>query len=244
VSEIKCPFCQQVTAVGHKADAGALPHTTSPATAIPFQPHGVEDNFYEPPSNAFMIFGKQYVYPHRQQFVLQEKVFSWSGDSFDIYDDQGRIRFKIKGKIVTLRQRKRLYDHKDQLVGQLLHKGLTLHRTVKFYSATKEVVAVAKKSAIFQLKSNADVHLKKRMGQTGGRDVKIRGSFFAQEFTFYDSHGNALGELHRKVFNFSNLFLGKDTYELVVFPNVDCAFMILVAVAMDEMFSDDRQRKR
>ena len=41
-------------------------------------------------------------------YILREK-FSWGGD-FDIKDDKGETKYKIKGKILTLRDTKPIYN--------------------------------------------------------------------------------------------------------------------------------------
>ena len=38
----------------------------------------------------------------KTSFILREKMMSWSGD-FDIKDDRDNICYKVKGKILTLR---------------------------------------------------------------------------------------------------------------------------------------------
>ena len=37
-------------------------------------------------------------------FVLKQKMWSWSGDSFDIKDHEGNIVYKVKGKALSLRK--------------------------------------------------------------------------------------------------------------------------------------------
>ena len=61
-------------------------------------------------------------------FVLKQKMWSWSGDSFDIKDHEGNIVYKVKGKALSLRDTMHVSDANDTKVA-VLQKKLAASRT-------------------------------------------------------------------------------------------------------------------
>ena len=47
-------------------------------------------------------------------FVLKQKMWSWSGDSFDIKDHEGNIVYKVKGKALSLREAREAAIRKER----------------------------------------------------------------------------------------------------------------------------------
>jgi hypothetical protein len=61
-------------------------------------------------------------------FVLKQKMWSWSGDSFDIKDHEGNIVYKVKGKALSLRDTMHVSDANDTKVA-VLQKKLAASRS-------------------------------------------------------------------------------------------------------------------
>lgn len=64
-----------------------------------------------------------------ETIILQEKVFSLSGDSFDIKTAAGEPFLKVKGKHATLSGRKSVYDLQDNHLFDLYKEHFHLHST-------------------------------------------------------------------------------------------------------------------
>ena len=62
-------------------------------------------------------------------FVLKQKMWSWSGDSFDIKDHEGNIVYKVKGKALSLRDTMHVSDANDTKVA-VLQKKLAASRSL------------------------------------------------------------------------------------------------------------------
>jgi hypothetical protein len=61
------------------------------------------------------IIDKRFVLDHPSLLVLKEKMFSWSGDSGEIYDAKTSVKyFRIKGKALNWKSKRVLYDIQDE----------------------------------------------------------------------------------------------------------------------------------
>ena len=67
-------------------------------------------------------------------FVLKQKMWSWSGDSFDIKDHEGNIVYKVKGKALSLRDTMHVSDANDTKVAVLQKKLAAFRSTFQLYS--------------------------------------------------------------------------------------------------------------
>ena len=77
-------------------------------------------------------------------FVLKQKMWSWSGDSFDIKDHEGNIVYKVKGKALSLRKERaqreaerdtmHVSDANDTKVAVLQKKLAAFRSTFQLYS--------------------------------------------------------------------------------------------------------------
>ncbi|KAL6079369.1 hypothetical protein QOT17_000993 [Balamuthia mandrillaris] len=150
--------------------------------------------------------------------VLQEKIWSLSGDSFRILDNNQREVLQVKGNVFSLREQKVLYDSHGKELGLILKKLLAFKAQEDIHTPDrrKNIASIAEKS-FFQLKSNAE-------------EIHIRGSCLARDLTF-QLGGRTIAHVHRSLEE-------SDSYLLTVAPNVDLAFMVLVTICLDEVFND------
>lgn len=57
-------------------------------------------------------------------FILKEKFFSWGGD-FDIKDETGAVKYKVKGAVMTMRDKMVIYDPSGKALCMLQKKLLS-----------------------------------------------------------------------------------------------------------------------
>lgn len=63
------------------------------------------------PPKPICVIGEQHVFDDVRYFMLKEKVFSWSGDDFEIMELSTKTpMYKISGKALSVREKKELLD--------------------------------------------------------------------------------------------------------------------------------------
>ena len=60
------------------------------------------------------------------RLMIKQRVFSW-GEKFDIYDEQGNVKYFVKGEIFSLGHQMHVYDAYDREVGSV-HQQLFTFR--------------------------------------------------------------------------------------------------------------------
>lgn len=60
------------------------------------------------------------------RLVVKEKIFSWSGDDFTVNDVTGKPYCKVKGKVMSMRDRIVITDLEDKPICCLLEKVLSM----------------------------------------------------------------------------------------------------------------------
>eukprot|EP00899_Mesostigma_viride_P023845 jgi/Mesvir1/4645/Mv03461-RA.1 len=186
------------------------------------------------------IISSAWVATEPLQLEIKEKIFSWSGDTFDVKDQHGRAVAKIKGKALSLRDNKQFLDVNGNAVLKMQSKLLTMHATQEFNDMNGKLLFTVKQKNIIQFKNNVEIFL-----NDGDKDAdfSIKGDFFGKEYSIVNAKTNQeIAQIKRSIFNAVNILTGQDMYYLVVHPGTDILFALGIAVAVDEMFHDKDDR--
>merc|ERR1712169_42626 len=200
--------------------------------------------------SALDVFGRSYCSDHPRDLCMKEKSFSFSGDDFYINDNEtNNPVFKIKGKTMSLSDKKTLYDVHGSKIGMIKEKHLTLHRRMYIVDNNDMVRVIVRKSSYFQLAAAADAWILKKplpldkvnKDETKSRpaDINMGGNWRAKNFVFV-KQGQVIGKTQRKGLTMRGVLAGKDTYFIHVPSFVDAALLTLLAVCLDEVFRDDQ----
>lgn len=81
-----------------------------------------------------------------EALVIKERVFSLSGDSFDITDAQGRAVFKVEAHHISLSGRKSLSDSAGNKLFDLVKEHLHIHTTFVGEDTQKKKILEVKNS--------------------------------------------------------------------------------------------------
>ncbi|KAF3941500.1 hypothetical protein ABW19_dt0200576 [Dactylella cylindrospora] len=185
----------------------------------------------EPVSAQIAIF-PQFVAQKTESLVLKEKVFSFSGDSFDIKTLEGNPVFKVQGKAMSLSGRKIVADTAGNELFHLRKEHLSIHTT--FYGED----ASGKK--LFEVKSKFSIGSSKAyiiFTDVSGKahNLLMKGDFFDREAAITDeTTGAVVATINRKFFNVGEILGGAQTYVLSVAPGVDTALMTAACICLDE----------
>lgn len=66
--------------------------------------------------------------------IVKQKFFSWTGDDFKVVDQAGAVRFIVKGKVLSIRDKMVITDHEGNKVAMLQQKLLSLRKTFVVYT--------------------------------------------------------------------------------------------------------------
>lgn len=58
------------------------------------------------------------------KLLIKQRVFSW-GEKFDIYDEEGKVKFFVKGELFSLGHQLHVYDAYDREIGSVHEKFLS-----------------------------------------------------------------------------------------------------------------------
>ena len=164
--------------------------------------------------------------------ILKESAMSYTGDDSKIKDANGNTLFIIKAEMMTMSQRRYIYDNRGQRLGQLRRSRLLPSVHIGTLSNEKQC-SVVMSGFMNPMNCNAKIMLNER--QTIG---KISGNWRAKKFMIMID-GSVVAQVARKK-TMQSMFMGADTYCIDVQPGVDLVFVSLLAIALDELYHDKK----
>ena len=124
----------------------------------------------------------------------------------------------------------------------------SFHHQIAVLDRNNNVVGFARKSSIFQLSASVrfwllptpipfDQFSSDRIYNTQLPDIKMKGNWRTKNVLITHSSGNIIAKIQRRSMNIRHL-LGSQTYDCSVAPQVDCAFIIMLTVILDEIYQE------
>nr|XP_027069133.1 protein LURP-one-related 10-like [Coffea arabica] len=194
-----------------------------------------------PVVNPLAVVGPQFCAPYPVDLVIVRKLLTLSEGNFGVTDVNGNIMFRVKGKLFSLRDRRILLDAAGNPLLTFQQKILTAHRRWKVFEEMllmiKSLLFSVKKSSLIQFKTKLDVFLASNTKEDVC-DFKIEGSWFERSCTVYAGDSSTIvAQMHKK-HSVQSVLLGKDTFAVTVYPNVDYAFIVALVVILEEINED------
>nr|CAB3456132.1 unnamed protein product [Digitaria exilis]CAB3503292.1 unnamed protein product [Digitaria exilis] len=191
-----------------------------------------------PASEAVAVVSRQFCAPYAVPLTVVKKAISLSGGDFVVTDGNGAEMLRVKGAVFSIHDRRVLRDAAGHPLVSMREKVLSMHNRWEVFrgdsTSASDLLFTAKKASVFQLKTEVDVFLAGNTVQQAC-DFKIRGSYFERSCAFYLGNSDTMiAQINRK-YTAANLLLGKDTFVVTVFPNVDYVFIVALVVILDEI---------
>ncbi|CAN6171459.1 unnamed protein product [Urochloa humidicola] len=173
--------------------------------------------------------------------TVTKKAMSFSGGDFTVTDSGGAAVLRVEGVYFSVRSRRVLHDAAGRPVLTMERKVFSMHDAWKVFRGdstnSRDLLFTVKRTSMFQLKTSMGVFL---AGNTAEQvcDFKIKGSYFERTCAFYRGNSDIMIAQMKRKFTVSNVLLGKDTFCVTVFPNVDYVFIVALVVILDEVHRD------
>ncbi|CAI9298778.1 unnamed protein product [Lactuca saligna] len=194
-----------------------------------------------------VVVDAQYVEPFTVDLAVQRKSVANSNGNFTVVDVNGNVLFNIKDTLFSFHDRHILYDANDKPVLTFKKKLRSIHgrwQAFKGENAThKDLLFSVKKSAAPKHETELDVFLVENKEETSC-DCKVTGDWETKSCNVYAQDGSTiLAEVHDKQ-NITNVVVGKETFGITVYPDVDYVFIVALVVILTEIKSYDSSKKK
>lgn len=194
-----------------------------------------------PPPGWVAVVSPQFCAPYPVDLTVTKKAISLSDGDFAVTDVNGGVLFKVKGTLLSLRDRRVLLDAAGHPLLSMQQKIMSTHGRWQVFrgesSDAKDLLFSIKKSSLIQFKTKLDVFLAANTSEHAC-DFKIKGSYFERSCTVCVGDSNTIVAQMSRKYTVKNLVLGRDTFGVTVYPNVDYAFIVALVVILDEIYKD------
>ena len=164
------------------------------------------------------------------RYKIRQNLIS-IGDDFWIENEDGKKVFKVDGKVLRIRKTLVFEDLKGNPLCKIQERLLTIRDTMVIDGPDGKEMAVIKKALISPLRDRWTVKVK------DGADLDVQGSILDHEYSVKDGR-NKVAEVSKKWFSFT------DTYGVEIDPGQNDILILAIAVAIDMMAHDDKEKKK
>ena len=156
------------------------------------------------------------------KFLFKQRFFSWF-DSYDIYDEAGRVACKVKGELAWGHMF-RIYDANGRELGAVKQEIFSFMPRFNIYIDNECVGSICREFALFTPKYNIDF-----------KNWRVEGDWFEWDYSIFDGSGREVASITKELWNWT------DTYSVDVRNPEDalCALMLVLAIDAEKCSRDD-----
>lgn len=148
------------------------------------------------------------------KLLFKQRFFSWF-DSYDIYDENGRTMFVVKGKL-SWGHLLKIYDANSNEVGCVKEKILTWLPKFEIYIGGAYAGSIRKEFTFFKPKFNIDY-----------KGWHVTGNWIEWDYTIADSSGCPVAYVTKEIWKWT------DTYVIDVCYPQDALHALMLVIAID-----------
>nr|VDC78182.1 unnamed protein product [Brassica rapa] len=194
---------------------------------------------------AGVIVDPRFCAPYPVDLAIVRKMMKLTDGNFVITDVNGNLLFKVKEPMFGLHDKRILLDGSGSPVLTLREKVrmVSLHDRWQVFrggsTEQRDLLYTVKRSSMLQFKTKLDVFLSHNKDEKRC-DFRVKGSWFERSCVVYAGESDAIvAQMHKK-HTVQSVFLGKDNFSVMVYPNVDYAFIASLVVILDDVNREDR----
>ncbi|KAI3912634.1 hypothetical protein MKW92_028859 [Papaver armeniacum] len=191
------------------------------------------------------VISPHYCAPYPVDLTIVRKVLKLTHDNYDVFDVNGNIVFTIKDEMTFLHHHRVLRDPAGVPIVTVYEKIKSMHRRFNVFKGDskdmKDLVFTAKQSHMIQWTTKLDVFLASDT-KKDVCDFKVKGNWLERSCTIYagepgdkdeDGASSRVIAQMKKKHTVDSVVLGKDTFNVTVYPNIDYAFVIALITVLD-----------
>lgn len=150
------------------------------------------------------------------KLLIKQRVFSWT-DTYDIYDENEKPKYFVKGDFFTLGHRLHIYDYSaDQEIGMIQERILTWFGKAEITIGNRVVGTITRKWSFLRPKYTIDYN-----------GCQADGDFLEWNYTIADANGRQIAEIDKELFHWG------DTYALTIYDDSDERDVLIMALTID-----------
>ncbi|KJZ74490.1 hypothetical protein HIM_06086 [Hirsutella minnesotensis 3608] len=191
------------------------------------------------PNNPEIGVFKDYIARQPETLIVKEKVFSLSGDSFDIKLANGQPMFKVSGHAMSISSRMSMHDMSGNHMLDIRKEHFHFHPTyVAQDPKGNAFLTVRNAIKLFGSKATAEF----QSGHGRNETLAMKGSWFDWSADIVCKNTGAVVATIDRKYKPREFLAAKQTYALKVMPGVDMALMCALCIAFDEANNDKGNR--
>ena len=148
------------------------------------------------------------------KLLFKQRFFSWF-DSYDIYDEAGRVVYTVKGEL-SWGHLLRIYDANGREVGYIKEEVFTFLPKFYMYLGNECIGSISKEFSLFTPKYDIDYN-----------GWHVEGEWLEWDYSIYNSAGHSVATISKEVFNRT------DKYVIDVRDPADAIYALMLVLAID-----------
>ena len=148
------------------------------------------------------------------KLLFKQRFFSWF-DSYDIYDEAGRVVYTVKGEL-SWGHLLRIYDANGHEVGYIKEEVFTFLPKFYMHLGNECIGSISKELSLFTPKYDIDYN-----------GWHVEGEWLEWDYSIYNSAGHSVATISKEVFNWT------DTYVIDVRDPADAIYALMLVLAID-----------
>ena len=155
------------------------------------------------------------------KLLIKQRVFAW-GDTYDIYDEQGNVKYIVKAEIFAFGHQLHVYDAYNNEIGQIRQRLLTLLPQFEIVIDGQVCGTISKQFTFFKPKYEIDFN-----------GWRAEGDFLGWEYDVYEGCSSII-HISKELFHWG------DTYSIQFSNPQDELMGMMLVVAIDAANCTDK----
>ncbi|KAJ4833037.1 hypothetical protein Tsubulata_051179 [Turnera subulata] len=181
------------------------------------------------------VVGDGFCFPYVKELVVKKTIKKMSTAQFDVLDVSGNLVLQVDGSVWNIKMKRTVHDPAGFPILTMYGKALTFWHKWRAYEGknTEESALIfsMKQSRPLQIKKELYIYLAENFKEKDP-DFRVTGSYTSLSFKVYK--GPRLIAEVKHNFTLESFYKGKEMYRVIVYPEVDYAFIVALLVAVDE----------
>lgn len=156
------------------------------------------------------------------RLIFKQRLFAWF-DSYDIYDEQGKTLYTVKGQLAWGHCLK-IFDAQGRELGMVKQRILTFLPKFEMYMGGQYLGCISRELTLFRPKYNIECN-----------GWRVEGNWVEWDYRVLDRFGNLIAAISKSLWNWT------DTYVIDVQApeNALCALMLVLAIDAEKCSRED-----